>query len=82
MNLLVLACYARGALITTPTLSEVRSQIKKLNELIQGLQASEREAATLSHDKVRSTVTNCLEVALKTLRDDRRNMEDKVTPSS
>ena len=79
MNFPIAACCARGL---PHQHSEVKSQIKKVNELMQGLEASEREAATLFHDKVRSTVTNCFEVALKTLRDERRNMEDKVTQSS
>jgi hypothetical protein len=64
--------------MNAPPLSEVKSRIKKLNELIQRLEAAEDNTKALSNEKVRSTVTNCLEVALKTLREDRSKIEDQV----
>ena len=63
--------------MNAPPLSEVKSRIKKLNELIQRLETAEDNTKTLSDEMVRSTVTNCLEVALKTLREDRSKIEDQ-----
>jgi hypothetical protein len=62
--------------MAVPTLSDVRDQVKRVAELIRRLETAEDSVKTLSNDNVRLTVTNCLEVALKTLREDRSKMEN------
>ena len=67
--------------MNTLTLSDVKHRVKSLTELIQRLETAEGSINTISNEKVRSTVTNCLEVALKTLREDRSSMEDQLMHS-
>ena len=62
--------------MAVPTLSHVRDEVRRVAEIIRRLEAAEESVKTLSTDKVRSTVTNCLEVALKTLREGRNKMEE------
>lgn len=63
--------------MTATTFSDVRIRIKSLTELIQRLERAEDDVKTLSNEKVKLTVWNCLEVALRTLREDRSKMEDQ-----
>jgi hypothetical protein len=63
--------------MAVPTLSEVRDRVKRVAELIRRLETAEEGVKTLPNDNVRLTVTNCLEVALKTLREDRNKTEDQ-----
>ena len=65
-----------------PTLSEVRDEVKRVSEVIRRLETAEESAKAVSNEHVRSTVTNCLEVALKTLREDRNELEFNVKDSS
>lgn len=46
-------------------------------EIIRRLETAEDTVKTLSNDNVRSTKTNCLEVALNALREDQIKMEDQ-----
>ena len=62
--------------MAVPTLSHVRDEVKRVAEIIRQLETAEERVKTLSDDKVRSTVTNCIEVVLKTLREGRNKMED------
>ena len=63
--------------MAVPTLSEVRDRVKQVAEIIRRLETAEDSLKTLPRDNVRSTVTNCLEVALKTLREDQNKSEDQ-----
>jgi hypothetical protein len=62
--------------MAVPTLSDVTDRVQRVAELIRRLETAEDSVKTLPSDNVRVTVTNCLEVALKTLREDRSKMEN------
>ena len=67
--------------MSVPTLSDVRNRIERVAEMIRRLETAEDGVKTLPNDHVRLTVTNCLEVALKTLREDRNKLEDRFKDS-
>lgn len=67
--------------MAVPTLSEVRDRVKQVAEIIRRLETAEDGVKTLADDNVRLTVTNCLEVALKTLREDQDKTEGQFRNS-